>query len=109
LASICLRRDGNGEVVEGSLLEWGWSCEDDSGQGVAEADAVSSEGCEIPEQSSEAVDGATVRGPGYSSSELNWLAHDRGIEPHIPAFDKSMREEGTFSREDGTKSRRFIR
>jgi hypothetical protein len=26
----------------------------------------------------------------YGSAEmLNWLVHDRGIEPHIPVFDKS--------------------
>jgi transposase len=28
----------------------------------------------------------------YGSAEmLNWLVHDRGIEPHIPVFDKSKR------------------
>ena len=31
---------------------------------------------------------------------LNWLVNDRGIEPHIPVFDKSKRTDGTFSRED---------
>jgi hypothetical protein len=31
---------------------------------------------------------------------LNWLVHDRGIEPHIPVFDKSQRTDGTFSREN---------
>src|SRR5947208_1415538 len=37
----------------------------------------------------------------YGSAEmLNWLVHDRGIEPHIPVFDKSQRPDGTFSRED---------
>ena len=37
----------------------------------------------------------------YGSAEmLNWLVHDRGIEPHIPVFDKSQRTDGTFSRED---------
>ena len=40
---------------------------------------------------------------GYGSAEmLNWLVHERGIEPHIPVFDKSKRTEGTFSREDFT-------
>jgi hypothetical protein len=40
---------------------------------------------------------------GYGSAEmLNWLVHDRGIEPHIPVFDKSKRTDGTFSREDFT-------
>ena len=37
----------------------------------------------------------------YGSAEmLNWLVHDRGIEPHIPVFDKSERMDGTFSRAD---------
>src|SRR6266852_2795499 len=35
-----------------------------------------------------------------SAESLNWLVHDRGIEPHIPVFDKSQRTDGTFSRED---------
>ena len=39
----------------------------------------------------------------YGSAEmLNWLVHDRGIEPHIPVFDKSQRTDGTFSRDDFT-------
>ena len=37
----------------------------------------------------------------YGSAEmLNWLVHERGIEPHIPVFDKSKRGDGTFSRSD---------
>ena len=37
----------------------------------------------------------------YGSAEmLGWLVHERGIEPHIPVFDKSQRSDGTFSRED---------
>ncbi len=37
----------------------------------------------------------------YGSAEtLNWLVHERGIEPHIPVIDKSVREDGTFSRAD---------
>jgi len=37
----------------------------------------------------------------YGSAEmLNSLVHDRGIEPHIPVFDKSQRTDGTFSREE---------
>ncbi len=37
----------------------------------------------------------------YGSAEmLNWLVNDRGIEPHIPVFDKSQRTDGTFSRDD---------
>ena len=31
---------------------------------------------------------------------LDWLVHERGIEPHIPVFDKSQRTDGTFSRDD---------
>src|SRR3954471_11040638 len=35
----------------------------------------------------------------YGSAEnLAWLVHERGIEPHIPVFDKSERRDGTFSR-----------
>lgn len=38
---------------------------------------------------------------GYGSAEmLNWLVHERGIEPHIPVFDESKRKDGTFSRSD---------
>jgi transposase len=37
----------------------------------------------------------------YGSAEnLAWLVHQRGIEPHIPVFDKSQRTDGTFSRDD---------
>ena len=33
----------------------------------------------------------------YGSAEmLAWLVHERGIEPHIPVFDKSQRSDGTF-------------
>ena len=39
----------------------------------------------------------------YGSAEmLGWLVHERGIEPHIPVFDKSARTDGTFEREDFT-------
>lgn len=39
----------------------------------------------------------------YGSAEnLAWLVHDRGIEPHIPVFDKSERKDGTFERADFT-------
>jgi transposase len=39
----------------------------------------------------------------YGSAEmLGWLVHERGIEPHIPVFDKSARIDGTFEREDFT-------
>ena len=37
-----------------------------------------------------------------SAKMLGWLVHERGIEPHIPVFDKSDREDGTFSRGDFT-------
>ena len=39
----------------------------------------------------------------YGSAEnLAWLVHERGIEPHIPVFDKSQRSDGVFSRDDFT-------
>ena len=39
----------------------------------------------------------------YGSGEmLEWLVHERGIEPHVPVFDKSKRSDGSFSREDFT-------
>src|SRR5438045_588093 len=49
-----------------------------------------------------ALDPARLIGDtAYGSAEmLNWLVHDRGIEPHTPVFDKSQRPDGTFSRED---------
>jgi hypothetical protein len=38
---------------------------------------------------------------GYGLAEnLAWLVHERGVEPHIPVFDKSQRTDGTFSRDD---------
>src|SRR5437764_1885750 len=38
---------------------------------------------------------------GYGSAEnLAWLVQERGIEPHIPVFDKSQRTDGTFSRDN---------
>lgn len=33
---------------------------------------------------------------------LAWLVKERGISPHIPAFDKSWRDDGTFCRADFT-------
>lgn len=37
----------------------------------------------------------------YGSAEmLGWLVHERGIEPHIPVFDKSERRDGTFEKGD---------
>jgi transposase len=39
----------------------------------------------------------------YGSAEmLDWLVRERGIEPHIPVFDRSERKDGTFSRDDFT-------
>jgi hypothetical protein len=35
----------------------------------------------------------------YGSAEmLGWLVNEHAIEPHIPVFDKSARDDGTFSR-----------
>ena len=43
----------------------------------------------------------------YGSAEmLGWLVHERGIEPHIPVFDKSERKDGTFERGDFTYDHR---
>ena len=37
----------------------------------------------------------------YGSAEmLGWLVNERAIEPHIPVFDKSARDDATFSRGD---------
>jgi transposase len=37
----------------------------------------------------------------YGSAEnLAWLVHEQGVEPHIPVFDKSERNDGTFSKSD---------
>ena len=37
-----------------------------------------------------------------SAATLNWLVNEKRIQPHIPVFDKSNREDGTFSRRDFT-------
>jgi hypothetical protein len=39
-------------------------------------------------------------GSAGSAETLGWLVDDRAIEPHIPVFDKSAREDGTYARED---------
>jgi transposase len=40
---------------------------------------------------------------GYGSAEmLDWLVNEKGIEPHVPVFDKSQRTDGTFSRDEFT-------
>jgi hypothetical protein len=37
----------------------------------------------------------------YRSAEmLGWLVDERRIEPHVTVFDKSVRQDRTFSRED---------
>jgi transposase len=39
----------------------------------------------------------------YGSAEnLDWLVNEKGIAPHIPVWDRSKRDDGTFSREDFT-------
>jgi hypothetical protein len=35
-----------------------------------------------------------------SAPSLDWLVETKGIAPHIPVFDKSKRDDGTFSRSD---------
>jgi len=35
-----------------------------------------------------------------SGPMLNWLVEDRGIEPHIPVIDKTVRKDGTFEGKD---------
>src|SRR5436305_2579950 len=35
-----------------------------------------------------------------AAAMLNWLVEEKGIAPHIPMFDRSNREDGTFSRAD---------
>jgi len=37
-----------------------------------------------------------------SAPNLAWLVEDKGIEPHIPVFDKSARSDDTFERSDFT-------
>jgi transposase len=37
----------------------------------------------------------------YGSAEmLGWLVYEHGIEPHVTVFDKSTRQDGTFSRDE---------
>src|SRR5579863_8637579 len=35
-----------------------------------------------------------------AASMLNWLVEEKGIAPHVPVFDRSKRDDGTFSRSD---------
>jgi hypothetical protein len=37
-----------------------------------------------------------------SAATLDWIVSEKGIAPHIPVWDRSKREDGTFSREDFT-------
>ena len=37
-----------------------------------------------------------------SAAMLGWLVNEKGIEPHVPVFDKSERTNGTFGRADFT-------
>ena len=37
-----------------------------------------------------------------SAPNLAWLVEDKGIEPHIPVFEKSARSDGTLARSDFT-------
>lgn len=37
-----------------------------------------------------------------SAPNLGWLVEDKGIEPHIPVFDKSARKDDSFERSDFT-------
>jgi transposase len=37
-----------------------------------------------------------------SAPNLAWLVEERGIKPHIPVFEKSARNDGTFARSDFT-------
>jgi hypothetical protein len=36
---------------------------------------------------------------------LGWLVHEHGIEPHVTVFDKSARQDGTFSRDSPMTTR----
>lgn len=45
----------------------------------------------------ESLAGDTAYG---TADMLGWLVYEQGIEPHIPVFDRSKRDDGTFSRED---------
>ena len=48
-----------------------------------------------------ALSGRLMGDSAFESAEmLARLVHEHGIEPHIPAFDKSRRQEGTFRRSD---------
>jgi transposase len=47
--------------------------------------------------------GRLLSDSAYGSAEmLGWLVYEHGIEPHVTVFDKSTRQDGTFSRDDFT-------
>ena len=66
----------------------------------AEVTAAKTMICRVEERFG--LDPARLAGDtAYGSAEmLQWLVHERGIEPHIPVFDKSRRTDNTFSRGD---------
>jgi hypothetical protein len=42
-----------------------------------------------------------IRDIAYGAAPmLHWLVEQKGTTPHIPVFDKSTRDDGTFSRSD---------
>jgi hypothetical protein len=50
-----------------------------------------------------------IANTGYVSAEmLAWLIHERDIHPHIPVFDKSASNDGTFARADFTYDARRV-
>ena len=40
-------------------------------------------------------EGRPVTPPMDQPDTVGWLVHERGIEPHVPVFDKSKRTDGT--------------
>jgi transposase len=50
------------------------------------------------------LDPARLLGDSASGSAemLGWLVYEHGIEPHVTVFDRSTRQDGTFSRDDFT-------
>src|SRR4051812_767426 len=63
----------------------------------------------VPATDRARIAGSTSREPHDSALQhshecemLEWLVHERGIEPHVPVFDKPKRTDGSFSRQDFT-------
>lgn len=46
--------------------------------------------------------GTRTHSKDSSARFSSWPANEKGIAPHIPVWDRSKREDGTFSREDFT-------